>query len=67
MKPAEILAWAQLGAQLITVLGVPIAKVIELARSQNVGDAEIAQLEQLWGNLVTTIEQRIATLKPTVS
>ena len=62
----KILQLANLGAQLISTLGIPIAKVIEIFREAGVPEEQLAELKVLWGNLVTTIEQRIKTLQGTV-
>lgn len=63
MTAAQILQWAQLGAQLITVLGVPVASVITLFRDAGGTDAEAQQLVGLWQSLEASIDARIAALK----
>lgn len=63
MKPEDILKWAQLGAQLVNVLGVPIATVIKLYREQGVPEQQLVELERLWTGMVSTIEARIAELQ----
>lgn len=63
MTAAAILAWAQVGAQLINVLGVPIAQVIRLFKDAGGTDAEAEALVSLWASLTASIEARIAMLK----
>jgi hypothetical protein len=67
MDPKSLLAWAQVGMQLITVLGVPIAQVVQFCRQSGVSDSDLAQLELLWGGVIRQIEDRIAELKRGVS
>lgn len=65
MDPKKLMAWTQVGLQLVTVLGVPLAQVVTFVR-QHSGindDLVLAQLEQLWGGAVAQIETRIAALK----
>lgn len=63
MKPQQLLAWASVGAQLVSVLGVPVAQVVSFCRQSGVTDDELAYLELLWAGVTTQIEARIAALK----
>lgn len=63
MNPTDILKWATLGSQLVTTLGIPVAKVITLYRSEGVTDEQLKDLEMMWTALSTQIEDRISELK----
>ena len=63
MTAAAILMWAKLGADLVNVLGVPVANVIRLFRESGGTDAEAEALVGLWASLTASVEARIATLK----
>ena len=63
MTAAQILKWAELGASLITVGGVPVANIIRLFRESGGTDAEAELLAQHWASLTASIEARIAQLK----
>ncbi len=63
MTPAMILAWAEVGARLITVLAVPVATVIGLFKSAGGTDDEAAALIGHWATLQASVEARIAQLQ----
>lgn len=63
MTAAAILAWADVGAKLITILAVPVATVIRLFKEQGGTDEDAEALVGHWASLVSTIEARIALLK----
>jgi hypothetical protein len=65
MDPKKLMAWTQVGLQLVTVLGVPLAQVMQFIRSHSgiTDDAVLGQLEQLWRGAVEQIEGRIAELR----
>lgn len=67
MTAAAILAWARLGSELITVLGVPIATVIKLFRESGGTDAEAEALIGNWAALRVDVEARIAELKAQIA
>jgi hypothetical protein len=62
VTPQQLLAWAQVGVQLVSVLGVPVAQVIAFCRQAGVSDADLVQLEVLWAGVIQQIEARIAAL-----
>lgn len=59
MKPEEILRLATIGAQLVNIIGVPLAKVIQVYRSAGVSDDVLFALEAQWTTLIGVIEARI--------
>jgi hypothetical protein len=63
MKPQQLLAWASVGVQLVSVLGVPVAQVVSFCRQSGVTDDDLAHLELLWAGVTSQIEARIAALK----
>jgi hypothetical protein len=63
MNAADILKWAEIGIQLINVLGVPIAAVIKLFREAGGTDEQALELIGKWAMLQTTVAARIAFLK----
>jgi hypothetical protein len=63
MTAAAILLWAEVGAKLITVLGVPVANIIRLFKESGGTDAEAEALLGLWASLTQSVEARIAALK----
>jgi hypothetical protein len=67
MKPDTLMAWVNVGLQLVTVLAVPVSQVIGFARQQGVEDADLALLERAWATQVAVIEQRIAALKAQIA
>ena len=67
MTAAAILAWARLGSELITVLGVPIATIIRLFREQGGTDAEAEALIGHWAALRGDVEARIVELKAQIA
>lgn len=67
MTPAMLLQWAEIGAKLITVLGVPIASVMRLFKEAGGTDAELAELIGKWAALVSDIAARIAFLKAAIA
>jgi hypothetical protein len=62
-----LLLWARTGAELITVLGVPIVTVVKLFREAGGTDLEAEALIGHWAALRGTVEARIAELKAQVS
>jgi hypothetical protein len=67
MKPDTLMAWVNVGLQLVTVLAVPVSQVIGFARQQGVEDADLVLLESAWATQVAAIEQRIAALKAQIA
>lgn len=67
MSAAAILLWAEVGAKLITVVGVPVANVIKLFKESGGTDAEAQALIQHWASLTSSIEARIAELKAQIA
>lgn len=67
MNPALILMWAEVGAKLVTTLGVPIAEVIKLLRSAGATDEQCLELIQKWAMLHATVADRIAFLKAAIA
>lgn len=63
MKPAEILMWAELGAKLVVLLGVPVANIIKLFKDSGGTDADAVLLAGKWAALESSVEARIAYLK----
>lgn len=63
MTAAAILAWAEVGAKLITILAVPVSTVVALFKQQGGTDAEAQALIGHWASLVSDIEARIALLE----
>lgn len=63
MTATDILKWAELGIQLINVLGVPIAGVIKLFREAGGTDEQAMELVGKWAMLHTSVADRIAVLK----
>ena len=63
MSALQILAWAELGAKLTTVLAVPVASVIKLFKDAGGTDDEAVALVAHWASLSASIEARIAALK----
>lgn len=63
MKAQEILAWARLGSELVTVLSVPVAAIVKLFRESGGTDSEAEALIAHWSALTASIEARIAALK----
>lgn len=59
MKPEEILRLATIGAQLVNIIGVPLAKVLQIYRSAGVSDDVLFALEAQWTTLIGVIEARI--------
>ena len=60
MSAAAILMWAQVGVQLINVLGVPVANIVKLFKESGGTDAEADALIGHWASLTQSIEARIA-------
>lgn len=63
MTAEELLRWARIGSELVTVIGVPVARVIQLFRESGGTEAQAELLIQHWASLATSIEARIAALK----
>ena len=63
MTLAQVLAWAKIGADLVNVLKVPVAAVIQLFKDAGGTDEEAQQLLGLWHSLGESIDARIAELK----
>lgn len=63
MTAADILKWAEIGAQLITVLGVPVAAVIRLFKEAGGTDEQAVELIVKWAALHDSVAARIAFLK----
>jgi hypothetical protein len=64
---ADLLVWAEVGAKLVTVLGVPIASVIRLFRESGGTEEELMELIGKWAALITNVAARIAFLKAAVA
>lgn len=62
MTATQILKWAELGASLITVLGVPVANVIALFKGAGGTDEEAEALIGHWAALGASVEARIRQL-----
>lgn len=63
MNAAQILAWARLGSEFVTILQVPVASVIRLFKDAGGTDEEALLLQAHWQALSASIEARIAALK----
>lgn len=49
MKAEEVLQWVRIGTELITILGVPVVKVVQMFRDQAAPtEAILALAEQQW-------------------
>lgn len=67
MTPAVFGAWVEVGAKLVTVLGVPILEIIKLFKGQGGTDAEALELIGKWRGLVTDVQARIALLQAEIA
>ena len=67
MTAAALLAWAKIGSELVTVLGVPIATVIKIFREAGGTDEELMELIGKWAALITDVAARIAFLKAAIA
>lgn len=63
MTPEMLLKWAEIGARLITVLGVPIASIVRIFREAGGTNEELMELIGKWAALISDIRARIAFLK----
>jgi hypothetical protein len=67
MNATDLLKWAEVGVQLINVLGIPIASVIKLFREQGGTDEQCLELIQQWARLHGDVAARIAFLKAAIA
>jgi hypothetical protein len=66
MNANDLLKWAEIGVQLINVLGVPVASVIKLFKDAGGTDEQCLDLIQQWARLHTDVAARIAFLKAAI-
>jgi hypothetical protein len=67
MSANDLLKWAEIGVQLINVLGVPITSVIKLFREKGGTDEQCVELIYKWAALHTDVAARIAFLKAAIA
>lgn len=64
MRPEQIMAWVNVGVQLISVIGMPAAQVIAFVRQSGASEADLVAIEAGWSGVIAQIEGRIKTLTP---
>lgn len=67
MSAIDLLKWAEIGVQLINVLGVPVASVIKLFKEAGGTDEQCVELIYKWASLHTDVAARIAFLKAAIA